>query len=101
MTHGREEIALEPVRFVQGHVGLRQLIDLEVEIGIHFAQTVLHADQIAQHAVEGVTEILEFVAGLDLAAHIELAGGYGVADLFEVFDRFDNDIAYNHPATEH
>ena len=33
------------------------------------------ADQVVEHAVEGVAELLELVAGLDLAADVQLAGG--------------------------
>ena len=64
-------------------------------------QLVLHADQVAQHAVEGVAEVLELVAGLDLAADVQLAGGDGVADLLEVLDRLDDDVADDEVAAGH
>ena len=73
VAHGGQEIALEPVRFVQGHVGLGQLVHLAVEVGVDLAPLVLHADQVAEHAVEGVAEVLELVAGLDFAADIQFA----------------------------
>ena len=78
VAHGGQEVALEAVGLVQGQVGLGQLVHLAVEVGVHLAQAVLHADEVAQHAVEGVAEVLELVAGLDLAADVQLAGADGV-----------------------
>ena len=101
VAHGGQEVALEAVRFVQGHVGLGQLVHLAVEVGVDLAQPVLHADQVAEHAVEGVAQVLELVAGLDLAAHVQLAGRDGVADLLQVLDRLDDDVADDEVAAGH
>ncbi len=68
VAHRRQEVALEPVHLEEGHVGLRQLVDLAVEVVVDLAQLLLHGDQVVEHAVEGVRELLELVAGLDLAA---------------------------------
>ena len=101
VAHGGQEVALEAVRFVQGQVGLGQLIDLAIEVGVDLAQTVLHADEVAQHAVEGMAEVLELVAGLDLAAHVQLAGADGVADFLQMLDRLDDDVADDEVAAGH
>ncbi len=101
VAHGGEEVALEAVRLVQGHVRLGQLVHLAVEVGVDLAPLVLHADEVAQHAVEGMAEVLELVAGLDFAADVELAGGDGVGDFLEVLDRLDDDVAHDDPAADH
>ncbi len=101
VAHGGQEIALESVGFVQRQVGLGQLVDLAVEVGVDLAQAVLHVDEVAQHAVEGVAEVLELVAGLDLAADVQFAGGDGVADLLEVLDRLDDHVAHDEVTAGH
>ena len=58
---------------IQGHVRLGQFIDLAVEVGVDLAPLILHVDEVAQHAVERMAQVLELVAGLDFAADIELA----------------------------
>ena len=68
VAHGRQEVALEPVHLEEGQVGLGQLVDLAVEVVVDLAQLLLHGDQVVEHPVEGVRELLELVAGLDLAA---------------------------------
>ena len=73
VAHRGQEVALEPVHLEEGHVGLGQLVDLAVEVVVHLAQLLLHGDQVVEHPVEGVRELLELVAGLDLAADVELA----------------------------
>ena len=101
VAHRGQEVALEPVRFVQGQVGLGQFVDLAIEVGVHLAPLVLHADEVAQHAVEGMAQVLELVAGLDFAADIELAGGDGVGDFLQMLDRLDDDVADDDPAADH
>ena len=46
-------------------------------------------------------QVLELVAGLDLAADVQLAGGDGVGDLLEVLDRLDDDVADDEVAAAH
>ena len=95
VAHRGQEIALEPVRFVQRHVRPRQFIDFAVQVDVRSLELVLLAHQVAQHSVEGVTEVFEFVAGLNFAADIDFAGGDGVADLLEVLHRLDDDVAHD------
>ena len=73
VAHRRQEVALEPVHLEQGHVGLRQLVDLAVEVVVDLAELLLHGDEVMEHPVERVRELLELVAGLDLAADREPA----------------------------
>ena len=101
MAHGREEIALEAVRLVQGHVRLGQLIDFQVKVAVHLPQTVLHAQEVTKHAVESVAQVFELVARLDFAADVELASRDGVADFLQMLDRLDDDIADNQVAAGH
>ena len=101
MAHRGQEVALEAVRFVQGQVGLGQFVHLAVEVGVDLAQLILHVDEVAEHAIESMAQILEFVAGLDLAADVELPGRDGVADLLEMLDRLDDDVADDDLAAGH
>ena len=101
VAHGGQEVALEAVGLEQGQVGLGQLVDLAVEVGVDLAQAVLHVHEVAQHAVEGVAEVLELVAGLDLAADVQFAGGDGVADFLEVLDRLDDHVSHNEVTAGH
>ena len=80
VAHGRQEVALEAVRFVKSHVGVGQFIDLAVEVGVQALIAFLHAHQVAEHAVEGVAEVFKFVAGLNFRTDVQLARGDGVAD---------------------
>ena len=71
------------------------------QVGVPLAPLVLHADQVAEHAVESVAEILEFVAGLDLAADVQFSGRDGVGNLLEMLDRLDDDVADDEVAAAH
>ena len=42
VAHRGQEVALQPVHFVEPHVGLGQLVDLVVEVGVHLPQLLLH-----------------------------------------------------------
>src|SRR5262249_39039948 len=101
VAHGGQKVALELVRFIQGEVGVGQLVNLAVEVAVDLAEPILHGDEVAEHAVEGVAEILELVAGLDLAADIQFAGADGVGNLLEVLDRLDDDVADDEVAAAH
>src|ERR1041385_396546 len=50
VAHGGQEVALEPVRFVQRHVGLGQLVHLAVHVRVYLAPLVLHAHEVAEPA---------------------------------------------------
>ena len=54
MTDVRQEIALHSIHLVQLHVGLRQLIDLAVQVGVGTSQLLLRVDQVPQHSIVGV-----------------------------------------------
>ena len=101
MAHGGQEVALQPVHLEQGEVRLRQLVDLAVEVAVDLAQLLLHGDQVVEHPVEGVRELLELVTGLDLAADVELARGDRVGDVAEVLDRLDDHVADDHVRGDH
>jgi hypothetical protein len=101
VAHGRQEVALEPVHLEEGHVGLRQLVDLAIQVVVHVAELLLHGHQVVEHPVEGVRELLELVAGLDLAADREPAGGDRVGDIAEVLDRLDDHVADDHVRRDH
>ena len=78
MAHRGQEVALEPVHLEQGEVRLRQLVDLAVEVVVDGSEFLLHGHEVVEHPVEGVRQLLELVAGLDLGADGQLAGGDGV-----------------------
>jgi len=92
MAHGRQEVALEAVHLEKGHVRLRELVDLAVEVGVDVAELVLHGDEIVEHPLNACESFLELVAGLDLAANVELTRGDRVGDVAEVLDGFDDHI---------
>ena len=56
-------------------------------------QLLLRRDQVAEHAVEGVGQVLELVAGLDLGPHVELAAADVVAHVAQVLERLDDHVA--------
>ena len=101
VAHRRQEVALEPVHLEERHVGLRQLVDLAVEVVVDLAELLLHGDQVVEHPVEGVRELLELVAGLDLAADVQPAGGDRVGDVAEVLDRLDDHVPDDHQRRDH
>src|SRR6516162_2454895 len=101
MADRGEEIALQAVRFVKSHVRAGKLIDFMVQVRVDLPPAVLHAHQVSQHPVERVAQILELVARLDLATHIQLAGSDGVTDLLEMLHGFDDDIANNEVTAGH
>ncbi len=78
VAHRGQEVALDPVHLIEGHVGLGKLVDLQVEVTIHVAKLLLHGDEVVEHPVEGVGKLLELVAGLDAGPNVEPAGGDGV-----------------------
>ena len=81
VAHSRQKIALQAVHFVQGHVGLRQLIDLAIEIGVHVPQFFLYGHQVPQHAVECAAQFLEFIAGLNIGPQLDFSLADRVADV--------------------
>ena len=95
MAHRRQEFILDVVQLVQPQVDASQFIDLAVEVAVHAAQLFLHGHQMPQHSIEGVTELLEFVAGADIGAHVELAVCDRVADFLQVQHRLRHDVS-NH-----
>ena len=101
MAHGRQKIALEAIHLEKSQVGLGELVDFLVEVVVHLAQRLLHGDQVVKHPVEGVRKLLEFVAGFDLAANREPAGGDGVGDVAKVLDRLDDHVADDDVRREH
>ena len=101
VAHGRQEVALQAVHLEEGQVGLGQLVDLAVEVVVDLAQLLLHGDQVMKHAVEGMRELFELVAGLDLAADVEPAGGDGVGDVAQVLDRLDDHVADDRVRRKH
>ncbi len=101
MAHSGQEIALKPVGFIKSQVRLGKFVHFAVEVRVDLAQTVLHTDKIAQHAVKRVTQVFEFIARLYLAAHIQFTRGDGIADLLEMFDWFHDDITHDHIAATH
>ena len=70
VTHGRQEVALEAIRFVERHVGVSQFVDLAIQVGIQALIAFLHAHQVAEHPVEGVAQIFKFVARLNFRTNV-------------------------------
>ena len=91
----------EPVHLEEGHVRLGQLVDLAVEVAVDLAQLLLHGDQVMKHPVERVRKLFELVAGLDLAADVQAAGGDRVGDVAEVLDRLDDHVADDRVRRKH
>jgi len=101
MADRRQETVLQPIALVKGQVSLGQLVDLGIQLQVRTLQLVLHGNQGPQHAVESMAQVLEFIPGLDLAAHIQLPRGDRVTDLLEVLDRLDDHIPDNEIGTGH
>ena len=101
VAHRRQEVALEPVHLEEREVGLRQLIDLAVQVVVHLSEFLLHGDEVVDHPIECVGKLLEFVAGLDLAANRQSARRDRVGDVAEVLDRLDDHVADDHGRREH
>ena len=74
VAHAGQELALEAVALEEPDVGLGELADLEVEALVHRAKLGLAALDLVEHRVEGLGELLELVAGLDLRADGQVAG---------------------------
>ena len=68
-----QELALEPVGFVQGQVGFGKLPKLQVQPLVDRAELVGALLEIGQHRVERFGKLLEFVAGVDVGADVEVA----------------------------
>ena len=101
VAHGRQEVALEAIHLEESQVGLGQLVDLLVQVVVHLAQRLLHGNQVVKHAVERVRKLLEFVAGLDLAANREPARGDRVGNVAKVLDRLDDHVPDDDVRREH
>lgn len=93
VAHGGHEVAFEIVHLEEGEVDLGEFVDLTVEIAVDLPEFLLNGDEVTEHAVEGVAEFLEFVASTDVRSEIEVAAGDGVADILEVEDGLDDDVA--------
>ena len=70
-----EELVLEAVGLVEGDVAFGQLADLGVEDLVGLPQLLGVVGQVDEHGVEGLGELLELVAGDDVGADVEVAGG--------------------------
>ncbi len=85
-----QEFALEPVGFVERDVGLGELAELQIQRLVDGAELFVAGFEIGQHRVEGFGELLEFVAGADVGADVQIA----LADFFGGFlqnaDRLEN-----------
>ena len=75
VAHGGQKVALQAVHFVEPHVGLGQFVDLDVQIVVDVLQLFLAGGQLAQHAVEGRGQLLEFVAGVNVGPQAECRRG--------------------------
>ena len=101
VAHGGEEIALEHVQFVEPHVHLGQLVDLAVQVGVDLPQFFLDGGQVAQHAVEGHGQFLEFVAGMDIGPLRDVAAADRVAHVAQMAQRLDDDVAHDQVRGDH
>ena len=95
MAHVGHEVIFEPVHFVQPHIELSEFVHFGIEFVINLFEFTLSVGHVAQHAVERLRELLEFIVCLNFGAGVELAAANAVTDVAEVFERLDNDIANN------
>ncbi len=101
VAHRGQEVALHGVHLVQPHVGLGQFVDLAVQGRVDLAEFLLGGDQVAQHAVEGDGQLLEFVAGVDVRPQGDVAAADRVADVAEVPQRLDDHVADDDVGSDH
>src|SRR5207249_4886286 len=57
MAHGGEKVALEPIGFVEGHVGPSQLVELAVEVHVRLLEFFFLGHQVAQHSIKCETQV--------------------------------------------
>ena len=68
-----KKIALQAIHLVQPHVGLGQLVDLDVEVAVDLLQLFLVVGQLAQHAIECRGQPLEFIARIEFGPQRQIA----------------------------
>ena len=100
MAHVRQEVALQPVHFVQLHVQLGELIDFGVQVRVHVPQLVLGVGQVPQHAVKGGGQFFKLVAGRDLGPQFRVAAADFLAHVAQMLQRLDHHVA-NDDVQEH
>ena len=90
MRHVGQELALYPVGLVEGHVGLGQFVEFQVQRavgGLEFLLLFLYG---SQHIVETLTQSLHLVAALDLAPDVQVSLGGPVGHRAEMVHRTEN-----------
>jgi hypothetical protein len=93
VAHGCDELGLDLAGLKQRDVGLGEIVEFGVacfgggsQVGLDFRERV-------EHVVEGVAEDFEFVAGVDLASHLQVAFADAVGHVSQVPDRPDHHVA--------
>lgn len=79
----------------------RQLVHLVVEAGVDLPEFLLDVHQVPQHAVVGMAQLFELVAGADVGPLIEIAVRNRIADVLEVQDRFDDHVPHDGVGGDH
>ena len=82
-------------------IGLRQFIDLLVEIAVGLPEILLGVDEAAEHAVEGDPELFKLVGCVDLGAGLHVAPPHLVGHVAKVLERLDDHIADDRIRGEH
>ena len=102
VAHGRQEVALEPVRSRTGPCSARASSStLRSRSALSLCCGPASLIRLRSMRLKAWRQVLELVAGLDLAADVQLAGGDGVGDFLEVLDRLDDDVADDEVAAGH
>ena len=101
VAHRGEEVALEPVHFVEPHVRLGELVEPLIEFAFALLELALLAEELPQHAVERGAEFLELIAGADDGPLLDVALADGVGDIAKVGHRLDDDVSHDRPEREH
>ena len=94
VAHRRQEVALEPVRSRTGAMlAWASSSTLRSRSALTLRSSSCMATRLRSMRLKAWREVLELVAGLDLAADVQLARRDGVGDVLQVLDRLDDDVA--------
>jgi len=93
VAHGCDELGLDLVGLEQGDVGFGEFVEFGVAGFGGGPQVRLGLREFVEHVVESLAEHLEFVAGVDLAADLEVPFADAVGHVLQVLDRPHHHVA--------